>query len=224
MSTDFLQMPAVDDTAIATTTQVTVGSAAVLTVTNSVSYEQAGAHVTGLRALSKEIEAFFKEPTEAAHKAWKALTSKRKALIDPIEAQVSRLGREMAKYAAEQERLAREAAEAQAREAQAREQAAALAEAAGLEAAGLSDDALAAVDALLEPMPLVGASVVAAVPKVAGVSYREVWKHRIVDEALIPREYLIVNESAIGKVIAATKGAVKIPGVEVVVERVPVVR
>lgn len=224
MSTDLLPMPVVDDTTIATTTQVTVGSAASLTVTDDTSYVQAGEHVTGLRALSKEIEAFFKEPTEAAHKTWKALTSKRKGLIDPIEAQVSRLGKQMAAYAAEQARKAREAAEQAAREAQAREQAAALAEAAGLEAAGLGDDALAAMDALLAPMPLIAATPEVVVPKVAGISYRETWKHRIVDASLIPREYLMPNESSIATVIAATKGAVKIPGVEAVVERGTVVR
>lgn len=52
-------------------------------------------------------------------------------------------------------------------------------------------------------------------PKVAGVAIPMVWVHEIVDEKLIPREYLDVNETRIRKVVQAMQGNTNIPGVKV---------
>lgn len=57
---------------------------------------------------------------------------------------------------------------------------------------------------------------VAAAPKVKGISTRKKWSFEIVDQAKIPREYLIPNEVAIGGVVRALKGATNIPGIRVV--------
>ncbi len=57
-------------------------------------------------------------------------------------------------------------------------------------------------------------------PKVAGISTKTIWKYKVIDPTLIPREYLIVNEKAVGQVITATKGAMKIPGIEAYPETV----
>ena len=54
-----------------------------------------------------------------------------------------------------------------------------------------------------------------APPKVAGVTFREVWNFEIVDAQAIPRQYLSVNESAIGKVVKALKADTLIPGIRV---------
>jgi hypothetical protein len=51
------------------------------------------------------------------------------------------------------------------------------------------------------------------------VSTREVWKFEITDAAQIPREYLVVDEARIRKVVQALKGDAKIPGVRVYPER-----
>jgi hypothetical protein len=53
-----------------------------------------------------------------------------------------------------------------------------------------------------------------SVPKVAGISMRENWKFRIVNEKLIPREYLKVDDVKIGAIVRALKGATNIPGIE----------
>ncbi|HOM04509.1 MAG TPA: hypothetical protein PLU67_03335 [Candidatus Kapabacteria bacterium] len=50
--------------------------------------------------------------------------------------------------------------------------------------------------------------------KVAGISKMKVWKYRITNESLIPREYLIPNEKMLTQIAKSTKGALKIPGVE----------
>jgi hypothetical protein len=52
-----------------------------------------------------------------------------------------------------------------------------------------------------------------AAPKVASVTVPVVWVFEITDEALIPREYLSVDESKIRKVVTALKGGTNIAGV-----------
>lgn len=48
-----------------------------------------------------------------------------------------------------------------------------------------------------------------------GVSYRNDWKFRVVDEELVPREFLIINEPLIRERIKALGPIVQIPGVEI---------
>ena len=52
------------------------------------------------------------------------------------------------------------------------------------------------------------------VEKVAGLTMAVNWKFRIVDPNKIPREYLIPDEVKLGQIARATKGSVKIEGVE----------
>jgi hypothetical protein len=61
-------------------------------------------------------------------------------------------------------------------------------------------------------------------PVNTGIGDRKVWKFRIKDAALVPREYLTVNEVAIGGVVRALKGSTNIPGVETYQESVIAVR
>lgn len=73
----------------------------------------------------------------------------------------------------------------------------------------------AKAEKLLEKADNIQVAVVApTVESVAGTAKVTRWKHRIIDETLIPREYLIVNEQALSKVAIAMKGTLKIPGVE----------
>lgn len=60
----------------------------------------------------------------------------------------------------------------------------------------------------------------AAAPKVAGVSFRSIWRAEVVDASLVPREYLMVDQAKIDKVAAALKGDTVIAGVKVREDRV----
>ena len=62
--------------------------------------------------------------------------------------------------------------------------------------------------------------VASPVEKVAGISTKKVWKFEIVNEDLIPREYMIADEARIGKVVRATAGTLTIPGVRIYAEDV----
>jgi hypothetical protein len=61
-------------------------------------------------------------------------------------------------------------------------------------------------------------------PKVQDLWYREGWKFRVVNDAKIPREYLLRDDVKIGGVVRAMKGATNIPGIEVYVEKVVATR
>lgn len=51
-------------------------------------------------------------------------------------------------------------------------------------------------------------------PRVQGIKTITRWKYRVIDGALIPREYLIPNEKMLADIAISAKGTIKIPGVE----------
>ena len=202
--------------------------ATALTIASPQTYSDAGELLKDIKALRKEVDAAFDPIIEAAHKAHKeANTQKKRAELPLIEAEQI-LKRGLIAYDTEQERI--RLVEERRLQALAREQEEArqLAEAAELER--MANAATDLVDgyqlrreaeAVLEA-PIVAPVVVVekATPKIAGLSYREVWKFRVVDATKVPREYLAVDEQKIGGVVRAMKGAVNIPGIEVYAEKV----
>jgi hypothetical protein len=56
----------------------------------------------------------------------------------------------------------------------------------------------------------------AAPPTPAAISFRKTWEVEITDPNLVPREYLLIDTSALRKVCQATKGQIQIPGVRFV--------
>ena len=53
-----------------------------------------------------------------------------------------------------------------------------------------------------------------ATPTVSGISYRDVWKFRVVNAALVPNDYKVIDEVKISGVVRATKGTLQIPGIK----------
>ena len=125
--------------------------------------------------------------------------------------------------AREAERKAREEAEAKRRAADEAAAAGRAAEAAKL--AAQADRVEAKAAAKVEDLEVRAASVVAPItrseaPKVAGTATREEWLFEITDPALVPREYLVIDESKIGKVVRALKSDTSIAGIRVYSRRV----
>lgn len=54
----------------------------------------------------------------------------------------------------------------------------------------------------------------AVIPKVEGQYKRSNWKARVINAELVPKEFWIINESALDKTAKLTKGEIEIPGVE----------
>ncbi|MEN6587241.1 MAG: hypothetical protein ABFE02_14470 [Sulfuricella sp.] len=69
----------------------------------------------------------------------------------------------------------------------------------------------AAIQGTAVPCPVVRISVP---EKPQGSSVRKIWKARVIDAALVPDEYKIVNQKALDAYASAMKSEAKIPGVE----------
>jgi len=192
-------------------TQKIIALAGSYQVANAEQYVAAGNELTRIAAAQKRIEAVrmtITRPMDAAKKAvldffrdpeTKLETAKntiKRAMIAYDEAQ-RRIREEEQRKADEIARKERERLEAQARKA---------AESGKVEKAdALEQRAAAIVAPVIHREP----------PKVTGINYRDVWKFEVTDERAVPRDYCVVDETKIRKIVQALKGDTNIPGVRV---------
>lgn len=167
-----------------------------------------------LRSMNKGILEFWKPLVENAHRAHKALCVRRDEMTKPVDGAIEVVDGKIGVYLKREEDR-RAAAERDAREAALKaEQDRALAEASHLSELGLVAEANTVLEeAITAPAPAV--IMPSSVPKIAGVSQRQTWHYRIMNEALIPREYLTVDNVKLNQVVRALKNQTKIPGIEV---------
>lgn len=181
-------------------------------VVDAVTYSQAGEILITIKGLRKEIGAAFDPIIKKAHEAHKeAKAQKDKAEAPLIEAE-NIIKPALAAYDREQERLRREEEERQREIARKQEEERKLREAEQAEKEGRTEEAQAIIE---EPVYVPPVVIERTTPKVQGISMQKVWKFRVVNEALVPREYMTPDMVKIGGVARATKGSVQIPGVEI---------
>lgn len=201
-----------------------VTQAQAIEVRDAAAQAQAAELLLAVAAMRKEIADTWKPMKDAAFKAHRTICSQETLLDAPLLEAEKLLKQRIGAFVSEQQRIAREAEEVERRRlreeadrvAAAESQRLAIEDAVALEADGRHEDAEAVLN---NPIPVAPVCVAPApvVPEIArtkGVSTREVWKFRIVDETKIPREYLEVNEMAIRAVVTRTNGKIKIPGIE----------
>jgi hypothetical protein len=186
-----------------------------------------------LDAAKKAIMDFFRAPEE---KLVRAESGIKRAMIaysaeqERIRREEQRKAEEAARrerdrleaIARETERKAREKAEAERKAADAAAAAGRAAEAAKLmaKAAATEERAAAKAEEAAQQAAMIVAPVIQREPqRIVGVATRELWKFEIVDPAAVPREYLMVDESKIRKVVGALKGDTVIAGVRVYSEK-----
>jgi hypothetical protein len=199
-----------------------------LVIATPETYVEAGEMLKGIKALRKEIDATFDPIIKAAHAAHVEANGQKKRAELPLAEAETILKKGLVRYDAEQEQL-RRAEELRLQEL-ARQQAEAqqLAEAAFLEAQANATTNKDEADQLRREAETVFEQPIAApvvivertTPKVAGISYREVWRFRVTDPTKVPREYLSIDEQKIGGVVRALKGSTTIAGIEVYAEKV----
>ena len=200
-------------------------------------YEKSTAQLKDIKAASKKLEeakkamlapfnevvtkirAMFKAPEDALANAEAHL--KRSALTYYTEQE--RLRKEQERLQQEAIRKAEEAARERARleaQRQAEEEAA---KAAAPSAAEDDEWAVPSMEEPAAPAPIVGEvmpvevaipMVIIAPPKASGISVRKKWICKIVDPALIPREYMMPNEKALEAYAQSMKENAKLPGCE----------
>lgn len=167
-------------------------------------YQEAGAVLREIQSRIKTVEERRKEWVDPLNKTVKSINGFFKPVVNEWESLVGDLKKAMADYQLRKQEEARKALEA----------------AAQIAAEG---NAIGATPEAQQYQALV-AQGSAPPPKVDGISTRENWKFRITNEALVPREFLSVDERKVAAAVKLTKGNTQIPGIEVYREDTVVVR
>ena len=194
-----------------------------IVIIDQAGYEQANELLKKIKSRMKELDTERKTitvPLDDAKKAAMELFRKPMELLQTAEtvikkAMITHTAEQEAKARAEQERL-RKLAEAEAE----KKRKAVQAKIARAEAAGKTEKA-EELELLKETIEPIAVPVIApAIETPKGISYRDKWTAQVIDESLVPREYLMVNQQALDKVAQATKGTLKIAGVKFIVEKI----
>lgn len=208
----------VDDS---TLTQITEGNRLAttvkgLTITNNQEYLNSGEFLKRIKTVSKLIDDSRKELTRPLDEVKKRVMDFFKDPLEQLSAAETVLKRAMLGYQQEQERIRREEEQkaiARAKAEEERKRRALEERAIKAEESGNT----AKAELLRERADDVYVPAMATAPtleKVKGISTKKVWKCRITDEAKIPREYLVINETMLNKMAQATQGKIPVPGVE----------
>jgi colicin import membrane protein len=213
MATDIATLPEVR--AVLTEVDTLEAFAKTYQVTTAEQYSAGAEDLKRVKAAQKKLDETRTGITGPMNAALKAVNDLFRTPGDRLARIERYIKQQLGSFADEQERIRRE--EQRKAEAEAQRQRERLeAQAAKASAAGKSEKA--------EQLQERAAAVVAPViqreaPKVAGLASREAWKFEVVDPAQVPREYLMVDEQKIRRLVGAMKGETKIPGVKVWAER-----
>ncbi len=172
-------------------------------------YMDADAFCVGLKKLEKQVDKMFDEHVSRAYEAHKALVAKKKSFSEPI-IEARKIAKFKMNVFAEQKEKERRAKEEQLqREAKKRAEEEALQAAIQAENDGDSEAAKAIIE---QPVYVPPVSLASDTPK-AKTSTRKVRKFKIINATIIPRQYLIPDEVAIGEVVRALGENSNIPGI-----------
>jgi len=192
-------------------TQAIVTMAGTYQVTTADQYTAAGQELTRIAGAQKKLEAVRMAITRPMDAAKKAVLDFFREPEAKLETAKNTIKRAMIAYDNEQRRIAeenqRKADEAARKERERLEEKARKAAESGKveKAAQLEARAQTVVAPVVSREP----------PKVSGIKYLDQWKFEVTDPAKVPREYLMVDESKIRKVVQALKSDTKIEGVRV---------
>ena len=187
------------------------GRATALVVKDQESYDGAAVLLKAVIVLKRDINAYHKPWIDDAKESLRKMKERLALMIDPLEAAEDVLRKKTGDYDAEKERerirLEREAAEKARKEEEERR----LVEAEALEKAGMKEEAEQVLDTpIAVPKPVIQNH-----QRAAGMTTVTTWKFTVENPNIVPREYLMVDEVKIGKLVRAQEGAIAIPGVRV---------
>jgi len=144
----------------------------------------------------KRIMDFFRKPLELLAQAEEKIKD---AMLDFQRAEDQKRAVEEAKARAEAEKKQKEL-DRKAKEA-------------AKEFAKQGDTATA--NAIMESVPQVQPKEIATrTPEIRGISKKTIWRYKVIDIEKLPRGYMIPDDIKLGQIARATKGTVKVPGVE----------
>lgn len=173
--------------------------------------------IRGLRGLKQTVKDTFRPHIQSANKLWKDLLADEKKYLEPIEAAEEIVENKIKEFirVEEQKRLeAQRKADELARKEAEKEKARLLKQAEKLENKGNIEEAEAKMQEAATVTPF-APTVESKAVKQKGITTGKVWKFEIVDESLLPREYLIPDEIQIRKQVTVWKEKASIPGVKI---------
>lgn len=217
--------------------QYTPAAAAIVIKTDE-EYTGVAERLKVITAFKRKVQDFFSPHKKRASDAHRALCDDEKKVLRPAEADESRLKTALVTFTTERERV-RRAEESRLRELQRQEEetrrinaAAALeTEAHATGDLAMQEEADALIDAPIPMMPVQAET--PAAPKVDGISFRDVYRAEVTNlkallEAAIKDPQWLglvkVDQSAIDGMARALKERLAIPGVRLVVDKIPVTR
>ena len=176
-------------------------------------YSAASVFLKEVKAAQSRVVAFFAPMKQKAHEAHKEITTKEAATLKPLTEAEALVKRNMLAFYQDQERIRQEEqrkAQAIADEAARKERERLEKEAAKLKTPELKEQRLEQAAAIIAPV----VSVASVTPVISGQSIRKTWTARVTNAAIVPREWLTVNEAALKAFAKSTKGAVPVAGVQ----------
>ena len=176
-----------------------------LAITNAEQFQETAEFLQGIKGKQKEVKDYF-EPRRA-----KAEAEKQKVLAEingykrPLEKAEIIVKKKLGEYRVGQEQKRREEEQKRLAELKVQEEDRLLDEAETNGDESILDDEIMLTRPTLET----------EIPKMAGISFTEVWHFEIVDVKQIPRDYMMPDERKIQGVVKALKDKTSIPGVRV---------
>lgn len=181
-------------------------------ITTPQSYSSAGDDLKLIKTKVKELDDLRKSMTKPLDESKKQIMDFFRKPLEFLTKAESSVKTAMLNWQREQQRIARE--EQRRLEEQQRKEAEKLRRRAEKAAEKGKEEK---AEELIGQAAVVEASQPIVAPKVEqikGIQTKTVWKYRILDADLIPRQYLIPNETMLGQIARSTKGALQIDGVE----------
>lgn len=181
-------------------------------------FAYAGELTKQVKQMQSKVTDYWEPMRKSTYDAYKSVTDHKKEMLDPLASAEKILKKKMGAYTLQKERERREREEELRRQAEA-EMNRKLEEAAKAESEG---DAFGAEMAMTEAEVMENVATTAVIkpsaPVMKGVSTSKTWKITKVDSAIVPThiqgvEIRPVDEKAVLRLIKATKGAIKIPGI-----------
>lgn len=192
-----------------------------LVIFNSSDNECGNNMLKTIKLAQKSVKGFFNPMVDTAYQAHKIIASKRKSFLDPLVEAEGRIKSSISKYLTT-EREEREAQEREIREEAEKKEKIRLAKIAEREeelkkaADYLSPEQIAEEQRKIEEAnkkEFAPTIIIDKPEKVAGQVVKTLWKAEVTDKALVPEEYKIVDESALGKIATALKDKANVSGV-----------
>lgn len=215
-----IEMPVIDtkkaETAV-TEANVVLDSAKSVVIKTPEQANQAGDWRNKIKAKLKQLDAERKELTKPLDEVKAKIMDKYRPATEALDAAYKLFDRALVKWLDDQEAIRREQQRKLDEEAEKKRKSA---EAKAAEFAAKGNDKKA--DEWAEKAETTVAPVVAAAPKVEGMTFRDDWDFEITNSTIIPRQFMIPDEKSIRQYVKATKGKSPIEGVRIIPKKVAV--